>query len=223
VRIAAAVAASNGPYHEPSFFLMGTNNDAPLHKLLFKIDCLNAELNLLRTLSPQMRIALDYPRQRVRQIERQIARLSERRQRTLQHQHFSAASLLGSRWPLIIIPPLNVSEMSRRENFLPAVVIRRLLCCRQQASFVRRLRWVSVVHEGIRIIITTEAYTSRTCSICFTIRGPFSDELFYCANDQCPAHTCPMLRDLNAAIMIALRSQGRLTVWDALSIVQLVL
>lgn len=105
--------------------------------------------------------------------------------------------------------------VTREQGVLNRVVIRRLLYCRQHAQFLQRLRWVARVREGVRVVIASEAYTTRTCSFCFRIRGPFAGELFVCENAACPVSVNPLLRDLNAAAVILMRALGRITQWDA--------
>ncbi len=128
-------------------------------------------------------------------------RLRKRIKNLRDEMHRQTASMLVNEYDVIVIPQFNWHCLSKKGNRKIKKKTVRGLMTWAHGSFISKLKEMAV-RENKKVLIVSEAYTSKTCSSC----GWMDDKLggkswFYCKNENIYID-----RDVNGARGILLRA-----------------
>jgi putative transposase len=133
-------------------------------------------------------------------MKRAINRLRQRFENVIKDLHYQCANFLTARYQAIIIPAFGSKRMSSKLGRRLATKTVRSMLGLSHYAFRQRLLEVAQ-RRGIRVIVTTEEYTSMTCSCCGHLhRNLGSSKVF-----KCPLCAHKIDRDLQGAFNIFLK------------------
>ena len=133
-------------------------------------------------------------------MKRATNRLRQRLENVVRDLHYQCANFLTSRYATIIIPAFGSKRMtSIKDRRLATKTVRSMLGLSHYA-FRQRLLEVAE-RRSVRVVVTSEEYTSMTCSSCgYLHRALGSSKTF-----RCPSCSYMVDRDLQGAFNIYLK------------------
>ena len=151
-------------------------------------------------------------------IKQRILRREQRVKDIVNDFHNRVASHLVSSYDTILLPKFKVSSMVRSTGKRTDGSIRRInrsvtrsMMALRHGAF--RTKLINMAKSrGVRVVLTNEAYTSKTCSMCGEINRKLGgSEWFKCPSPSCGFETD---RDANAGRGIIIRHWDKTTEED---------
>jgi len=138
---------------------------------------------------------------------KKAARKRRRRHRNLQQEiHRKTAKLLVANYDDILIPSFETSKMTQHdERVLKSRSVRQLLTW-SHYRFRQVLTAKARERPGVRVLVVSEAYTSKSCGQCGHIHDRLGGNKIF----KCPECQFTIDRDLHGARNIFLRNMGYL-------------
>ncbi len=125
--------------------------------------------------------------------------------------HLKTANMLTKEYDVIIIPQFNFHKLSKKSNRVINNKTVRGLMTWSHGLFISKLKEMAL-REQKKVLIVSEAYTSKSCSSCGWIDNKlYGKEIFYCKREKIFID-----RDVNGARGILLRAllDGSLEIKD---------
>ena len=119
--------------------------------------------------------------------------------------HWKLANWLCANHDLVILPTFETQQMVRRGHRRLRSKTARQMCTWSHYSFRQRLFFKSREYQHCRVVVTSEAYTSKTCGAC----GVLHNKLGGSKTFKCPSCGVCLDRDANGARNILLRALTR--------------
>ncbi len=148
-------------------------------------------------------------RHRERYLMKKLSRkLNERIQFLIQDIHRKLAKWLCENYRVVLLPSFDVSQMVRKKKGINNVNRRKIgrktvseMLSWSHYKFKQMVQWKAREYPGCQVIICDEAYTSKTCGQCGTIKDNLGgNKVYKCAH-------CHMImdRDFNGARNVLLK------------------
>jgi putative transposase len=131
---------------------------------------------------------------------RATKRLRQRFDDVVRDLHYQCANFLANRYDTLIIPAFGSKRMSSKLHRRLATKTVRSMLGLGHFAFRQRLLEVGE-RRGVRVLVTTEEYTSKTCSQC----GHLHPTLGSSKTFRCPSCGYEVDRDLQGAFNIFLK------------------
>ena len=134
-------------------------------------------------------------------MRRAYLRLHDRIRRCVADLHWKLANWLCENHDLILLPKFETQGMIRRgQRKLRRKTVRQM-CTWSHYSFRQRLFSKAREYPHCRVVVTSEAYTSKTCGAC----GVLHTKLGGSKRFKCPSCGVCLDRDANGARNVLLR------------------
>lgn len=136
------------------------------------------------------------------QRKRAACRARTKLQNCIQDLHAKAAKYLCETYELIFLPTFTTQQMVKRANRKIRSKTARMMLTFAHYKFRQRLLDKARNYENTNVVIVNEAYTSKTCTKCGTIKTNLGGNKTF----NCPSCSWKGDRDVNGARNIYLRS-----------------
>jgi len=138
-----------------------------------------------------------------KRLRDRCAKIRYKRKCIVSNLHNQTASLLCKNFETIFLPKFDTKVMTKKQTNLSSKISRKMLSlC--HGEFREKMKYQCLKHKRA-LMIVNEAYTTKTCGNCGTIKQMQSLKTYKCGNCGC----C-MDRDYNGARNICLRVISRL-------------
>jgi len=180
--------------HGEAFHIGTADDSTKLEKIAWQVDAIQAR----------------WTKEKAKK-KRKLKRAARKRRRRLvnlqQEIHRKAAKLLVANYDDILIPSFETSKMTEQhdERVLNSRSVRQLLTW-SHFRFRQVLTAKARERPEVRVLVVSEAYTSKTCGQC----GHLHDQLGGNKVFKCPKCQFTIDRDFNGARNIFLRNMGHL-------------
>ena len=138
-------------------------------------------------------------------MRKAFLRLHDRIRRRVADLHWKLANWLCENHDLILIPSFETQSMIRRGHRRLRSKTVRQMCTWSHFTFRQRLVSKAREFPGCRVVVTSEAYSSKTCGQCGHLHSKLGGSKVF----QCPSCGFEVDRDANGARNILLRACTR--------------
>ena len=162
--------------------------------------CLHLDKLICRLHGPDM---VNKHGEKARRKRRSLRQATEKLRRKIKNKidevHKKMSTWLCKAYKVILIPKFNAKATSKRKGRkIHKKTVRGMLCW-AHFRFRQRLIKKSMLFKDCKVIECDEAYTSKTCGYCGTIK------VFKCKHEDCPKKSINSDRDIHAARNILFR------------------
>ena len=134
-------------------------------------------------------------------MRRALLRIHDHIRRCIADVHWKLANWLCANHDLVILPTFETQQMVRRGHRRLRSKTARQMCTWSHYSFRQRLFFKSREYRHCRVVVTSEAYTSKTCGACGVLHSKLGGSKTF----KCPSCGVCLDRDANGARNILLR------------------